>query len=112
LPSTFAAYIFVAYVLLPTFAANICRIHLPHIFAAYIREIRLHFEQAPIFYACANILSKHLYFSDFAISFCFILLLQIFVYIFSIYLCIFMCANIFGAIVLKPRFKIDIVIDM
>ncbi len=32
------------------------------------------------------------------------------VYIFSIYLCIFVCANIFGAIVLKPRFKIDVVI--
>ncbi len=39
-----------------------------------------------------------------------ILLLQIFVYIFSINLCIFVCANIFGAIVLKPRFKIDVVI--
>ncbi len=43
-------------------------------------------------------------------SFCLILLLQIFVYIFSIYLCIFVCAKIFGAIVLKPRFKIDAVI--
>ncbi len=30
-------------------------------------------------------------------------------YIFSIYLCIFVCANIFGAIVLKPRLKIDAV---
>ncbi len=30
--------------------------------------------------------------------------------IFSIYLCIFVCANTFGAIVLKPRFKIDTVI--
>ncbi len=39
-----------------------------------------------------------------------ILLLQIFVYIFSVYLCIFVCANIFGAIVLKPRFNIDAVI--
>jgi hypothetical protein len=39
-----------------------------------------------------------------------VLLLQIFVYIFSIYLCIFVCANIFGTIVLKPRFKIDVVI--
>ena len=39
-----------------------------------------------------------------------ILLLQIFVYIFSIYLCIFVCGNIFGAIVLKPRFKIEAVI--
>jgi hypothetical protein len=38
------------------------------------------------------------------------LLLQIFVYIFSIYLCIFVCANIFGAIVLKPRFQIDVVV--
>ncbi len=37
-------------------------------------------------------------------------LLQIFVYIFSIHLCIFVSANIFGAIVLKPRFKIDAVI--
>ncbi len=31
-------------------------------------------------------------------------------YIFSINLCIFVCANIFGAIVLKPRFTIDVVI--
>ncbi len=31
-------------------------------------------------------------------------------YIFSVYLCIFVCANIFGTIVLKPRFKIDAVI--
>ncbi len=38
-----------------------------------------------------------------------ILWLQIFVYIFSIYLCILVCANIFGAIVLKPRSKIDTV---
>jgi hypothetical protein len=43
-------------------------------------------------------------------KFCLILLLQIFVYIFSIYLCIFVCANIFGTIVLKPRFKTDVVI--
>ncbi len=46
----------------------------------------------------------------FAMSFAMILLLQIFVHIFSIYLCIFMGANIFGAIVLKPSFKIDVVI--
>ncbi len=32
------------------------------------------------------------------------------VYSFSIRLCIFVCANIFGVIVLKPRFKIDVVI--
>ncbi len=31
-------------------------------------------------------------------------------YIFSVYLCIFECANILGAIVLEPRFKIDAVI--
>jgi hypothetical protein len=31
-------------------------------------------------------------------------------YIFSIHLCILVCANIFGAIVLKPRFNIDVVI--
>ncbi len=37
-------------------------------------------------------------------------MLQIFVYIFSIYLCIFVCDNICGAIVLKPRFKIDVVV--
>jgi hypothetical protein len=81
------------------FAAYICRLYLPPTFAAYILEIRLHFEQAPIFYACANILSKRQYFDDFCNEFCLILLLQIFVYIFSIYLCIFVCANIFGAIV-------------
>ncbi len=34
--------------------------------------------------------------------------LQIFVYIFSIYLCVY--ANIFGAIVLNLRFKIDVVV--
>jgi hypothetical protein len=43
-------------------------------------------------------------------KFCLVLLLQIFVYIFSIYSCIFVCANIFGTIGLKPRFKIDAVI--
>ncbi len=31
-------------------------------------------------------------------------------YIFSICFCIFVCANNFGAIVLKPRFKIDVVV--
>jgi hypothetical protein len=29
---------------------------------------------------------------------------------FQYLLCIFVCANIFGAIILKPRFKIDVVI--
>ncbi len=75
-----------------------------------ILEIRLHFEQAPIFYACANILGKRQCLDNFCNKFCLILLLQIFVYIFSIYLCIFVCANVFGATVLKPRFKIDVVI--
>ncbi len=39
-----------------------------------------------------------------------LILLQIFVDIFSIYFMHFVCANIFGANVLKPRFKIDVVI--
>ncbi len=73
-------------------------------------EIRLHSEQVPIFCVYANILGKRQYLIVFCNDFCLILLLQIFVYIFSIYLCFFMCANIFGAIVLKPRFKIDVVI--
>jgi len=77
--------------------------------SAYILEKCLYFEQAPIFFVCADILGKRQYY-DFALLFCLILLLQIFVYIFSIYLCIFMCASIFGAIVLRPRFKIDVVI--
>ena len=89
--------IFCCLCLPPTFAAYICRLYLAHIFAAYIFKVRLHFEQAPTFY-------------DFCNKFCLILLLQIFVYIFSIHLCIFVCANIFGTIVLKPRFKIDVVI--
>jgi hypothetical protein len=94
----------------PIFATHIFRLYLPPIFAAYILKICLHFEQAPIFYVCANILRKRQYFNDFCNEFCLILLQQIFVYIFSIYLCIFVCANIFGAIILKPRFKIDVVI--
>jgi hypothetical protein len=97
---------------------------IPHSFGTYILDICLYFGNPPIFwegayilskrqhfvYIYANILGKRQYFKDFAMSFCLIMLLQIFVYIFSIYLCIFMCANIFGAIVLKPRFKIDVVI--
>jgi hypothetical protein len=74
---TFAAYIllpmFSAYIcrlhLSRTFAAYICRIHLPHTFAAYILRKRLHFEQALIFYACANILGKRQYFDNFAMIF-------------------------------------------
>jgi hypothetical protein len=82
IPRSFAAYIseirlhlpptFAAYILLPMFAAYICHLHLPHTFAAYILLpmfaayiCRLHFEQAPIFYACANILGKRQHFNDF-----------------------------------------------
>jgi hypothetical protein len=45
---------------------------------------RLNFEQAPIFYVFDDILGKAPMFYDFASFF----VLQIFVYIFSIYLCI------------------------
>ena len=48
---------------------------------------RLYFEQAPIFYVCANILGKRQYFDN-------------------------LCLIIFGAIVLKPRFKIDVVVGV
>jgi hypothetical protein len=37
--------------------------------SAYILEIRLQFEQAPMFYACANILGKRQYFNDFCNEF-------------------------------------------
>ncbi len=33
-----------------------------------------------------------------------------YLYIFSVFIYAFVCANIFGAIVLKPRFKIDVVV--
>ena len=39
-----------------------------------------------------------------------LILLQIFVYIFSAYLCMLCAPIFFGANVLKPRFKIDVVI--
>ncbi len=68
LPHTFAAYICPLYFEL-MFAAYICRQHLPHTFAGYILEVRLHFEQAPIFYTCANILGKCQYFNDFCNNF-------------------------------------------
>ena len=64
----------------------------------------LYFEKAPIFCVYANILGKRQYFLillDFvAANIC----------VYFQYLCIFVCANIFGSIVLKPRFKIDAVI--
>jgi hypothetical protein len=65
----------------------------------------LYFGQAPIFYVFADILGKRQ---------CFIILLDFvaanigvyFQYLFMH----FVCANIFGAIVLKLRFKIDVVV--
>ncbi len=65
LPPTFAAYICRIH-LLHIFAAYIFRLHFPHTFAAYILKVCLHFEQAPIFHACVNILGKCLYFDDFS----------------------------------------------
>jgi hypothetical protein len=78
--------------------------------SAYILRKRLYFEQAPIFYVCADILGKRQYFDNF----CLIILLDfvaenICVY-FQYLFMHFVCANIFGAIVLKPRFKIDFVV--
>jgi hypothetical protein len=63
---------------------------------------RLYFRQAPIFYVFANILGKRQYFMillDFVAA-------NICVY-FQYLFMHFVCANILGAIVLKPRFKID-----
>jgi hypothetical protein len=79
-----------------SFAPYICCLYLPPIFATYIWDIRLYFDQAPIFYACANILSKRQYLMIFAISFCLILLLQIFAFIFSVFIYAFLCAPIFS----------------
>jgi len=65
---------------------------------------RLYFHEAPIFYVFADILGKHQYFLlllDFAAA-------NICVY-FQYLFMHFVCANIFGAIVLKLRFKIDVV---
>jgi hypothetical protein len=68
--------------------------------------LRLYFCQRATFYKSANIFTaangNPPMFSWDAnnLWICLILLLQVFVYIFSIYLCIWVCANIFGAIVL------------
>jgi hypothetical protein len=65
----------------------------------------LYFEQAPIFYVFANILGRRQYFMillDFVAA-------NICVY-FQYLFMHFVCANIFGAIVLKPRFKIDVIV--
>ncbi len=73
-------------------------------------EIRLHFEQPPIFYACANILDNRQYFNDFCNEFLLDFVAANICIYFQYLFMHFMCANIFGAIVLKPRFKIDVVI--
>ena len=68
-------------------------------------EIRQSFHEAPIFYVFADILGKRQYFLlllDFAAA-------NICVY-FQYLFMHFVCANIFGAIVLKLRFKIDVVV--
>jgi len=62
---------------------------------AYILYIRQYFGYPPIFSWDANILE-----GANILWICLILLLQIFVYIFSICLCIWVCTNNFGAIVL------------
>ena len=59
----------------------------------------------PIFYVFANILGRRQYFMillDFVAA-------NICVY-FQYLFMHFVCTNIFGAIVLKPRFKIDVVV--
>ena len=66
---------------------------------------RQDFRQAPIFYVFADILGKRQYFLilfDFAAA-------NICVY-FQYLFMHFVCANILGAIVLKLRFKIDVVV--
>ncbi len=66
---------------------------------------RLYFGQAPIFYVSTDILGKRQYFMillDFVAA-------NICVY-FQYLFMHFVCTNIFGAIVLKPRFKIDVVV--
>ena len=66
---------------------------------------RLYFGQAPIFYVFADILGKHQYFLlllDFTAANVCVYFQYLFMH--------FVCANIFGAIVLKLRFKNDIVV--
>jgi hypothetical protein len=64
---------------------------------AYILSKHLHFEQAPIFLVCANILGKRQYFDNF----CLIILLDFvaasILCIFSVFIYAFLCAPIFLA---------------
>jgi hypothetical protein len=68
-------------------------------------DIRLYFHEAPIFYVFANILGKR-QFIMILLDFVAANICVYFQYLFMH----FVCANIFGAIVLKPRFKIDVVV--
>jgi hypothetical protein len=68
-------------------------------------RFRLNFYQAPIFCVFANILGKHQYFMillDFVAA-------NICVY-FQYLFMHFVCAKIFGALVLKLRFKVGVVV--
>ena len=78
--------------------------------SAYILRKRPHFEQAPIFYACANIFGKRQYLDNFCNDFLLDSVAANICVYFQYLFMHFVCANIFGAIVLKPRFKIDVVI--
>ena len=79
---------------------------------------RLYFEKAPIFWKSANILCMCWYFRqapifyDFASLFCLIFVAANICVYFQYLFMHFVCANIFGAIVLKPRFKIDVVVEV
>jgi hypothetical protein len=66
---------------------------------------RLYFGQAPIFYVFADILGKRQYFMI-LLNFVAANICVYFQYLFMH----FVCTNIFGAIVLKLRFQIDIVV--
>jgi hypothetical protein len=78
------------------------------IFTTYILEIRLHFEQAPIFYTCANILGKRQYFDDFCNEFLLDFVAANFCVYFQYLFMHFYVRQYFC--VLKPRFKIDVVV--
>ena len=97
---------------------------IPHNFSAQILDIRLSFEQAPKFWDSAWIFMKRLYFGQAPIFYVFADILgkrQYFMILLDFVaanICVyfqylfmhFVCANIFGAIVLKLRFKIDVVV--
>jgi hypothetical protein len=75
-------------------------------------RFRLNFHEAPIFWASANIyvfadiFGKRQYFFMILLDFVAANICVYFQYLFMH----FVCANIFGAIFLKPRFKIDVVV--